>query len=129
MTLKNQIFASNDLKTDVVDAKEWGIPKLSIKELNARERDEIAIKVKEAEGTLEITDNKWYAMMISKSAIESNGERMFSDDDVDALLEKNSSVLRRIGEAVVELSGYTEKAVEDAEKNSSGDQSDVSTSD
>ena len=116
MSLKNQIFASKDLKTDTVDTTEWGIPKLNIRELTAAQRESLFQEIQELNGK-PMADDRYFAVLITMGAVDSENKLIFSEDDIDALLEKSPSVLRRIGKAINELSGITDSAVEDAEKN------------
>jgi len=116
MSLKNQIFASHDLKTEVLDIFEWGIPNFNIRELTAAQRGQLFEKIQDLDGK-PIADDQYFAILVSMGAIDADGERIFSDEDVDALLEKSPFVLRRIGKAINTLSGITTDSVSEAEKN------------
>ena len=60
--------------------------------------------------------------------MDEQGARLFSNAEIEALAKKSGSALKRVYEVVRELSGLSEKDVEELEKNSAGDLSDASIS-
>jgi hypothetical protein len=106
---KNQILNVVDLPVKAVKVPEWG--------------DRVVVHVRtlsglEAEATKDMYkgDNflgRYAALMIS----DEQGQRLFADEDAQALGAKNNDVLRRICEAAQELNGLTEEAHKETEKN------------
>jgi len=105
---KAQILAADDLPIRKIKVKEWG--------------GEIALRCLSGQ---EASD--WYSaglegipsmcMMIALSAIDDDGERLFENDDVEALGKKNPNALRVVFDAALSLSALDGEADSDAEKN------------
>lgn len=130
MTLtKNQILTANDLETREVDVPEWG-GSVTVKALSGKERDawEASLRVTRGKQTAADTSNI-RAKLVARALIGDDGERLFSDQDIAALGDKSALVLDRLFDVIAEMSGLSNKADEDAEKNSQDVPSEASTSD
>jgi hypothetical protein len=55
--------------------------------------------------------------LLVRTIVDDAGELLFTDDDRDMLLSKNAKKLEVLFEAACELNGFTDKDVEDLEKN------------
>ena len=127
-------------KEDIVKPPQFEIKTLDIPELGG------AIRIREMTGTERDQLEEYYAnhekgkswrryraLVVVLSIVDENNQRIFSDEDIDQV---NATVpwrvLDRIQDAVFELNNLkaaaAEKAVGDAEKNSSPGPSDGSTS-
>lgn len=130
MTLtKNQILTANDLETREVDVPEWG-GSVTVKALSGKARDawEASLRVTRGKQTAADTSNI-RAKLVARALIGDDGERLFSDQDIAALGDKSALVLDRLFDVIAEMSGLSNKADEDAEKNSQDVPSEASTSD
>ena len=56
--------------------------------------------------------------MISQCVVDGNGDRLFSDDDIDALAELDAAFVERLARACRKHAEFDPGAVEKAEKNS-----------
>lgn len=62
------------------------------------------------------------ALMVALCACDEQGNKLFTEDDADALAKKPGDVINRIATAALKHNGMTPSAVEDAEKNSDATQ-------
>jgi hypothetical protein len=135
MTLsRDQILAANDLEVREVDVPEWG-GTVKVRALNGAERDRFEASLRKErrradgkEGTEVVanTDNM-RAKLVARAVVDDDGKRVFTDADINALGEKSALVLDRLFDVVSDLSGLSDTAAEEAEKNSESDLSDSST--
>lgn len=65
----------------------------------------------------------WRAKYLVKCLVDADGLRIFTDDQAEALGQKNGEILKSLWEKAVELNGDGVNAVELAAKNSSSDTS------
>lgn len=109
---KHQIFASNDLKESFVDVPEWG-GKVKIRALSVQEQldyDEyLATKPKEIDMALRL---------IVTACVDTENKKLFSEDDVSNLKQKNSSNLFKLVEAILSLNKQNTAQVDELAKNS-----------
>lgn len=119
---KAKILAATDTKiSDPVAVPEWG-GDVFIKTLTGTERDQF----EEA-----YSQNKMKAFrsrFLVLTLCEKNGERLFSDADVDALSQKSSLVINRLFEVAWDFNAFSQNAVESLGKDSPSGQSGGSTS-
>lgn len=124
---REAILGAEDMKYDIVDCPEWG-GKVRVRGLLATERDAYEASVVLNAGT----ETQRYqligarARMVAKCCVDAKGARLFTDEDVDALGNKNAKPIDRLFDKIQELSGMTKKAVADAQKNSKAASSVVS---
>ena len=98
--LREQILAADDLGSEDVDVPEWGDGlTLKVRGLNAGEVEEFGRAVNEGK-----LDNL-LAKMVAKVVMNGDGERVFTDDDVDALAAKSHVPIQRIFQAAQRVSG------------------------
>ena len=130
MTLtRDQILAADDLETREVEVPEWG-GSVRVKSLSGRERDAWEASLRATRGNKTTADtSNIRAKLVARALVGDDGQRLFSDRDIAALGDKSALALDRLFDVIAEMSGLSNKADEDAEKNSPDDQSDSSTSD
>lgn len=105
------VLDADDFQYADVDCPEWG-GTIHVRGLTAGERSAVARKVKENNPQdLEVT-------VVLFGAVDSNGERLFSKNDRDALRKKSNTVINRIARKILELSGGDDDAVGESAKNS-----------
>ena len=112
---KEQILQADDLKRESVDTPEWdGV--VLLRELRGRERDAFE------EGSLDSKRNvsmaNMRARLVAMSAIDEEGERLFTAKEATELGDKSATALNRLFEVCCRLSGITESDVDKLEKNS-----------
>ena len=126
MTLLNRdsILTADDLPFEDVECPEWG-GTVRIRTLTGTERDAFEAEVAGGEKT-DYTNVR--AKLIARSAIDENGERIFSDADITKLGKKSALALTRCFKVAQRLSGLTEDEVEQLAEDFDGAQSEPSTS-
>ena len=95
---KNAILAADDYKYGTVSVPEWG-GEVRVRGLTAYEQSIVAKLVtdeKKSEVTLKV---------VQFGCVDENGERLFSSADVDQLKTKSFSVIQRLGEKILKLTG------------------------
>lgn len=111
-----EILNRDDFTFEELEVPEWG-GTIRIRSLSGNERTKITNMVqkrKDGDGMFE--------QVVIFAAVDENGKRIFRDDHLSALKEKSATVSQRIGQKVLELSGFTNPTenvpdVESAEKN------------
>jgi hypothetical protein len=121
------ILGKEDMTYDYVECPEWG-GTVRVRGLLATERDAYESSIVIGAGTEAQRLNLIGARsrMVAKCCVDENGNRLFTDEDVDALGNKNSAPIDRLFDKIQELSGMTKKAVELQRKNSASAASAVS---
>jgi len=126
MLTRNEILGADDIARELVAVPEWG-GEVWVQSLSGAQRDRFEqAMVKSKDGD---TVQNVRASLAAWSIVDNAGVRVFSDADVAALGQKNGAALDRVFTVAQRLSGFGDADVEGLVKNSSGDQSDDSTSD
>lgn len=127
---KQQILAAQDVVKEQVKVPEWG-GSVYVRSITAAERGQIeaaAARFKENKGKDDSFARNFTVKFAAMAICDQKGERVFKDEDIAALAQKNSAVVSRIAEVAQRLSGFTSADVEELEKNSEQAQPGVSLS-
>lgn len=109
---RESILATLDLPITIVDVPEWSAcPRVYVRTLKAIEAESLADWAK---GNTRNFLGRAAALFIS----DEHGNRLFVDEDADALGEKNPTALKRIVEAAMHHNGLDKESAKAAEKNS-----------
>ena len=111
---KSQILEADDLKREVVGTPEWGGDVL-LRELRGRERDSFEEGSLDKQRNVSMTNMR--ARLVALSAIDDEGERLFTAKEATQLGEKSATALNRLFEVCCRLSGITDSDVDKLEKN------------
>lgn len=113
------LLEANDLPYEDVPCPEWG-GDVRIRVLTGAERakfEEATIRNRRGRtGVNEVSLDNFYAKLVVLCAIDAAGNRLFRDEDADALGAKNSVPLQRCWQVAARINGMTETAKDDAEK-------------
>lgn len=112
------ILKQKELRTEIVDVPEWG-GEVLVRELTGSERDEWEGSLLTDEG--QVTSHIMRgarARLASLAVIDSDGERVFTDEDVEELGGLSGIALDRVFGVVCKLSGLRQQDIEELEKNS-----------
>lgn len=127
---REDILAALDIEIEDIHIPEWGDRWYRVRGLTGDERDAYEQSIVTMHG------NKVFprfegarARLVALSIVDEMGKRYFIDADVAALGRKSASALQRVYDLARKLSGLSEEDVEDLAKNSSGAQSEGSSSD
>ena len=128
---RDQILGAKDIDTREVDVPEWGgavlVRALSITEGNEWRRSMLRPvaktdpKTRETSITMEFSTEAAElanVRMLSIACIDAEGNRLFKPEDIEALGKHSMTPIARVVEVVMDISGLTKKAADDAEKNS-----------
>lgn len=109
---KQQIVDAQDIEYVEVDCPEWG-GAVRLRSLTGKQLTEIVERGKN------LSPHEIGMRTLASSAVDAAGNPLFTLDDLDALSQKSSKVLTRLGNAVQDLNnfGKDEKKQEEAVKN------------
>ena len=109
----DQIIAADDLGMLKVSVKEWGgdvfIRVMTVGERDAYEREWI--------GKKETGIDNFRAKFLARCLCNESGDRLFTDDQVEALAKKSAKVVSRLFNKAIEHNAMNEKDVEELAKN------------
>lgn len=125
---RDEILALSDIKTEPVHIPEWQTT-LTVRSLTGTERDlweasNLRRKGDKYEGHFA----NLRARLVVLCVVNADGSRMFKDEDVNQIGQKNAAALDRIFEVARRLSGLKPEDVESLAKNSEPGQNGTSTS-
>jgi len=133
---KMEILSAQDLKQETVPVPEWSPDGVVIvREATALERDAYEESLlrptlnkrgERAELKTDFRNSK--ARLVVKCIIDERGDRIFQDEDAEALGRKSAAVIDRIFQVVRRLSGMTLESKQEIEGNSDGAQNESSPS-
>lgn len=110
---REQILSFDDLRKEKLSVPEWG-GDVFIRVMNGIERDAYEEWASSAGKSLKGIRGRLAALCLVNEA----GERLFSDEDVDALGKKSAAALERVVTAAMKLNAVTSEDVKELEKNS-----------
>ena len=124
---RDDILAVEDKEVKPVWIPEWGGRHVYVRVISGRERDLFEADIRGKPGA---TSNLYnfrarFAVLVCSDA---DGKPLFTDRDVTALGNKSARGLERIFDAGRHFNKFTEKDIDDLEKNSEGDRTDDSGS-
>lgn len=96
-----EILASNDLETADLEVPEWG-GTVRFRVMRASE----AIKFQETLNS-PAKKNAW-VKLLALCAVDADGNRLFTDAQMDVLKEKSTAVFLRMQKFLLTLNGFTE---------------------
>lgn len=115
--LTREQILSVPLKTETVDVPELGEgAQVIVSEMFGTAREEYERVIFDKHGKL-VSNKSLRACLVAVSAVDENGDLLFSPDDVDALGKTSSQALHRIYDAALRLNGMGPTATKDAAKN------------
>ncbi len=122
---RQAILAADDLKSEEVHVPQWG-GSVRIRVMTGLERDELRMEfAKYSNGDA----GAFAAVLVASCAVDDEGNRLFTMDDVAALRGKGAAALDGPAAVAMRLNGLGGKAHEEAVKNSESGQSGDSGSD
>jgi hypothetical protein len=122
---REQILKAKDRTYQEVRCPEWG-GTVRLQSLSGAERDafeESILGQKNKDGSREVVTKNLRAKLVALSAVDKDGNLIFSMDDVMVLGEKNAAPLDRLFSIAQKLSGISKDDVEELTKNSGAGQS------
>lgn len=112
--LSAQIFALDDIETELVDVKVWDVT-LLVKSMTARDRAKMVASAASANGSFNL-EEVLPDLVIHCTFDPETNEQVFRPSDRDALLAKSAAAIEQIATVAMRLSGMDEDAVDEAGK-------------
>lgn len=127
MLSKDAILRAQDIGRELVEVPEWG-GSVYVRGFTASEKAEFEMRGMEivdvTTGMLkdprQMTGLR--AWIVARTVVDSDGKRLFADDDIESIGEKNAAIIERLQDVAIRLSGMG-RDVEELEKNSGSSQS------
>jgi len=125
---KEDILGADDLRTEDVEVPEWD-GKVTVRMMTGTERDkwEASLMPEDGESRKSVFQNM-RARLIALTAINGDGELMFTAADMIELGKKNAKALDRVFAVASRLNGLTEQDIEEVVGNLGGAPSGLGTS-
>jgi len=129
----SEILGVSDTYYEVVEVPEWktaaGTPfSVRMRGLTGQERDSWeGTNVRfDKRGRQQVNLNQFRARLIVRSAVDGDGNRLFTDSDAVHLSQKSAAGLQRLFEVAQRLSGLSDEDVDEMTKDSGGAQTEHS---
>jgi len=127
---REAIFAVNDIQREEVSVPEWktnGVEMMLVQGMSGKERDELEASMIKGKGkNAQVNLENLRAKVVARSAVDEEGNKIFTDADIPALAMKSAAALNRVYEVAQRLSGITQEDVNELTKNSETAQSEDS---
>lgn len=126
---KAEIFAASDLKTETVEVPEWG-GAVVIRAMTGTQRDayEQSLMKRGDDGKFTVDTDGMRAKLVLYTAVDEQGNALFTADDLAALSGKSAAVIERLALAAQRMNGLASDSVDEAKKNSENSPVDGSSS-
>lgn len=125
---RDQILSAQDLEKELVEVKEWG-GAVYVRALTGTERDAFEASMVDQRGKSRTINLKnLRARLCALTICDEEGNRLFSDADVEELGKKSAAALTRVFEVAQRLSGLSQEDVEELGKPSEDGPNEGSTS-
>jgi hypothetical protein len=110
MSIREQIFAAQDIPSEMVKVPEWNLT-IEVRGMSGADRTRIIelAGLTTAGGGLNL-QVVYPEIVIATSHDPETGEKVFASDDRDALMSKSAIAVDRVAMVGMKLSGFTEEA-------------------
>lgn len=125
MSIREQILNADDIETELVEIPVWGVT-VEVRSMDGRSRTRLLRNAASSDGVVDM-ETLYPEMVIRCSFDPESGERIFVEDDADALLSKAAGPLEMLAMAAMRVSGMTSDAIDVAGKDSPSMESDDSS--
>ena len=110
---RDQIIAANKtLPKEVVNIPEWG-GDVYVHSLTVKDRTNMAFIADSKDA-----NKKFMALLVIATTFDENGNRLFTDDDIDTVMEFGSAGTSKIFEISSKLNGFSKEEIEELKGNS-----------
>jgi len=102
MLKREEILAKTSLKTEIVTIEEWG-GEILVSEMSGTSRDAWEQSIREKDASGKIISPR--AKLVKFCVVDEKGNRLFRDDDVEAIGKLSSASLEKICLVAMRLNG------------------------
>lgn len=118
INLRDQILNAQDIPHETVTVGEWGDAVIEVRGMTAAERTRLMELAQGDDDKLNV--KTIYPQIVIATCFDPETDaQIFTDADEALLLQKAATALDKVAEVGMRLSGFTEKAVDKAGKDSS----------
>ncbi len=114
MSLRDQIIAANDIESEELEIPAWGVT-LEIRSMDGRSRTRLIKSAANPDGTIDL-ERLYPEIAILCAHDPATGERVFTEEDREALLSKSAAALELVALTGMKVSGMTQNATDEAGK-------------
>lgn len=125
MSIREQILNADDIESELVEVPAWGVT-IEVRSMDGRSRTRLLKSAANNDGVIDM-ERMYPEMVILCSFDPETGERIFTEEDIDALLSKAAGPLELVATTAMRVSGMTGEAVDVAGKDSPSIPSDDSS--
>jgi len=115
MLSKEEILGANDLIREVVNVPEWG-GDVYVYTMTGEERDSFEVSIVDGKGKTTFLNIR--AKLCARTIRDEEGNRIFTDKEIDLLGKKSGIALDRIFDVAKRLNGIGKEEIKELEKNS-----------
>lgn len=109
MELREQIFAMDDIESEIVEVPQWSNVKIEVRGMTGRERAQMFRGALNEEG--EVDFERMYPELVIASCYDSDtGRPVFQSEDREQLLNKSGAALEKLAMVAIRLSGMDKAA-------------------
>ncbi len=107
------IFDANDLVTETVEIPEWG-GSVIVRGLSGTERDRFEDTITDQSGkNAKLNLRNFRAKLVVLATFDNDGNRLFSEADVERLGQKSAAAIQRIFKVAQRLAGMSDEEVKE----------------
>lgn len=115
ISLRDRILSARDMKSEIIYVEEWDV-KVEIRSLTGKTRAHLMSSAMSSNGKMDF-EKLYPELIIATTYDPDTGNQVFNKSDREAINTKSGGALEKIAKVAMELSGLTEAAVDNAEKN------------
>lgn len=115
MLTKEAILGADDLKRELVNVPEWG-GDVYVYTMTGEERDAWEVSIMDGKGKTSFLNIR--AKLCARTIRDEEGNRYFTDKEIDLLGKKSGQALDRIFDVAKRLNGIGKEEIKELEKNS-----------
>lgn len=108
--LRDKILAASDLSHEDVEVPEWGVT-IRVVSPTVRERARIVSAFMGPDGQPDI-EKMYPALVIATASDPETGERLFTQDDTEALSGKSGKAMELVAQAALRVAGMSDRPVD-----------------
>ena len=116
MSLRDRIIAVDDTQKEIVKIDEWGV-EVEIRGMSGAARASISQDAAENNGNINFL-KMMPELVVQCCFVPETGEQVFDSKDKELVMGKSGAALDRIVNIAMRLSGFGDKAIDDAGKDS-----------
>lgn len=107
---RDAILGADDLHTETVEVPEWD-GEVLVRSVSGRERAEFEVWVEKADDIEDLADIR--ERIVALTVVDEDGDRLFTEEDVEALTAKSVSAIDRIVDVAQRINGLGGEGDED----------------